>query len=84
MTGPRTQGEKVEYTVRLFPLGGYVGFPDEQSKFEKDDPNLLQARKTLNPESKTFHISGPHLVIMLLWPDVIKLAKLTCCHDASA
>jgi len=42
------QGEKVEYSLRLFPLGGYVAFPDDepasQSGFEPDDPDLLKNR----------------------------------------
>jgi membrane-associated protease RseP (regulator of RpoE activity) len=40
------QGSQTEYALRLFPLGGYVGFPDndEESTIPDDDPNLLKNR----------------------------------------
>lgn len=40
------QGQQTEYAVRLFPLGGFVGFPehDEESLIRQDDPNLLKNR----------------------------------------
>lgn len=41
------QGPEVEYSLRLFPLGGYVAFPDDDptnSKYPADDPNLLKNR----------------------------------------
>lgn len=40
------QGPEVEYGVRAFPLGGFVGFPDDDpdSEIEPDDPNLLKNR----------------------------------------
>lgn len=36
----------MEYSLRLFPLGGYVGFPDDDpdSKIPADDPDLLRNR----------------------------------------
>ncbi len=36
----------MEYSLRAIPLGGYVGFPDgdPNSKYEKDDPDLLRNR----------------------------------------
>ena len=36
----------VEYALRLFPLGGYVGFPDDDPNcpYPEDDPNLLRNR----------------------------------------
>ena len=36
----------IEYSLRVFPLGGYVQFPDDdpESPFEPDDPNLLRNR----------------------------------------
>lgn len=37
----------MEYSFRLFPLGGYVAFPDDDpnnSKYPADDPNLLKNR----------------------------------------
>ncbi len=44
----RLQGERVEYSLRLIPLGGYVAFPedDPESKdgFPPDDPDLLKNR----------------------------------------
>lgn len=40
------QGSEVEYGVRAFPLGGFVGFPDDDpdSEIPSDDPNLLKNR----------------------------------------
>ena len=40
------QGPEVEYGVRAFPLGGFVGFPDDDpdSEIPQDDPNLLKNR----------------------------------------
>jgi membrane-associated protease RseP (regulator of RpoE activity) len=51
------QGKEVEYAVRAFPLGGYVAFPDdeEDSKFAKDDPNLLRNRP---PKDRAIVISA--------------------------
>ena len=44
------QGSETEYAVRAFPLGGFVGFPDDDpdSTFEPDDPNLLRNRPALD------------------------------------
>ncbi|MBR8831904.1 MAG: Metalloprotease MmpA [Chroococcopsis gigantea SAG 12.99] len=41
------QGKETEYALRAIPLGGYVGFPDddpESSNIPLDDPNLLKNR----------------------------------------
>ena len=40
------QGTKTEYALRAFPLGGFVGFPDDDpdSDIAPDDPNLLRNR----------------------------------------
>lgn len=40
------KGKEVEYSLRAIPLGGYVGFPDDDpdSPYEKDDPDLLRNR----------------------------------------
>jgi len=40
------QGSRTEYALRLFPLGGFVGFPDndEESTIPDDDPDLLKNR----------------------------------------
>jgi membrane-associated protease RseP (regulator of RpoE activity) len=42
----RYQGKETEYAIRALPLGGYVGFPDddERSPYPPDDPNLLKNR----------------------------------------
>ncbi len=42
----RYQGPETEYALRAIPLGGFVGFPDEDpdSDIPADDPNLLQNR----------------------------------------
>lgn len=44
------QGEKTEYAVRAFPLGGFVGFPDDDpdSTIPPDDPDLLRNRPVLD------------------------------------
>lgn len=44
------QGTETEYAVRAFPLGGYVGFPDDDpdSKIPPNDPNLLRNRPVLD------------------------------------
>jgi len=40
------QGPEVEYAVRAFPLGGFVGFPDDDpdSDVNPSDPNLMKNR----------------------------------------
>jgi membrane-associated protease RseP (regulator of RpoE activity) len=44
------QGPTTEYAVRAFPLGGFVGFPDDDpdSDIPADDPNLLRNRPILD------------------------------------
>jgi membrane-associated protease RseP (regulator of RpoE activity) len=44
------QGQETEYGLRAFPLGGYVGFPDDDpdSNIPPDDPNLLSNRPILD------------------------------------
>ena len=44
------QGSETEYAVRAIPLGGYVGFPDDdpESTIPPDDPNLLRNRPVLD------------------------------------
>ncbi|KGF73287.1 zinc metalloprotease [Neosynechococcus sphagnicola sy1] len=44
------QGPETEYALRGFPLGGYVGFPDDDpdSEIPPDDPNLLRNRPLLD------------------------------------
>jgi len=39
-------GKETEYAIRAFPLGGYVGFPDDDpdSDIPDDDPDLLRNR----------------------------------------
>jgi membrane-associated protease RseP (regulator of RpoE activity) len=40
------QGKEVQYAIRAIPLGGYVGFPDDDPERDipNDDPNLLRNR----------------------------------------
>ena len=40
------QGPETEYAIRAIPLGGFVGFPDDDpdSTIPPDDPNLLRNR----------------------------------------
>ncbi|WP_448525030.1 RIP metalloprotease RseP [Parathermosynechococcus lividus] len=44
------QGVQTEYALRLIPLGGYVGFPDDDpnSAVPASDPNLLSNRPILD------------------------------------
>ncbi|MBE9055336.1 RIP metalloprotease RseP [Sphaerospermopsis sp. LEGE 08334] len=44
------QGSQTEYTIRAFPLGGFVGFPDDDpdSEIPPNDPNLLRNRPILD------------------------------------
>lgn len=44
------QGSETEYAIRAFPLGGFVGFPDDDpdSKIPPNDPNLLGNRPILD------------------------------------
>jgi membrane-associated protease RseP (regulator of RpoE activity) len=44
------QGPETEYALRAFPLGGYVGFPDDDpdSEIPPDDPDLLRNRPILD------------------------------------
>lgn len=40
------QGPEVEYSIRAFPLGGFVGFPDDDpsNPYPSDDPDLFSNR----------------------------------------
>ncbi len=44
------QGSQTEYALRAFPLGGFVGFPDDDpdSTIPQDDPNLMKNRPVLD------------------------------------
>lgn len=44
------QGSQTEYAIRAFPLGGFVGFPDDDpdSDIPPNDPNLLRNRPILD------------------------------------
>lgn len=44
------QGQETEYAVRAIPLGGFVGFPDDDpdSKIPPTDPDLLRNRPILD------------------------------------
>jgi len=44
------QGTETEYAIRGIPLGGFVGFPDDDpdSKIPPNDPNLLRNRPVLD------------------------------------
>ncbi|PZD74193.1 Metalloprotease MmpA [Acaryochloris thomasi RCC1774] len=46
----RYQGPETEYALRSIPLGGYVGFPDDDpdSTLDPSDPNLLKNRPLLD------------------------------------
>ncbi|WP_055076121.1 RIP metalloprotease RseP [Pseudanabaena sp. 'Roaring Creek'] len=44
------QGKQTEYALRAIPLGGYVGFPDddEESDIPANDPNLMKNRPIMD------------------------------------
>jgi membrane-associated protease RseP (regulator of RpoE activity) len=44
------QGKQTEYAIRAFPLGGFVGFPDDdpESEIPPNDPDLLRNRPVLD------------------------------------
>ncbi len=44
------QGSQTEYALRAFPLGGFVGFPDDDpdSTIPPNDPNLMKNRPVLD------------------------------------
>ncbi|MBW4659878.1 MAG: RIP metalloprotease RseP [Drouetiella hepatica Uher 2000/2452] len=44
------QGAETEYAIRAIPLGGFVGFPDDdpESAIPPNDPNLLRNRPILD------------------------------------
>jgi membrane-associated protease RseP (regulator of RpoE activity) len=44
------QGKETEYALRAIPLGGYVGFPDddEESDIPANDPNLMKNRPIID------------------------------------
>lgn len=44
------QGQNTEYAIRAIPLGGFVGFPDDdpESTIPKNDPDLLRNRPILD------------------------------------
>ena len=44
------QGSQTEYAIRAIPLGGFVGFPDDDpdSEIPLDDPNLMRNRPVLD------------------------------------
>ncbi|MBD3884399.1 RIP metalloprotease RseP [Phormidium tenue FACHB-886] len=44
------QGKETEYALRAIPLGGFVGFPDDDpdSEIPPNDPNLLKNRPILD------------------------------------
>ena len=44
------QGKETEYALRAFPLGGFVGFPDDDpdSDIPPNHPNLMRNRPVLD------------------------------------
>lgn len=76
------QRNDVEYSLRAIPLGGFVGFPgdepdteEKESKYPKDDPDLLQNRPILD---RALVISGG-VVFNIIFAYSILLTQV-CCH----
>lgn len=69
----RYKGEVVEYSIRAFPFGGFVAFPDEsemdsqttgedKQRFAKDDPDLLNNR----PVRDRFFVIGAGVIANMI------------------
>jgi membrane-associated protease RseP (regulator of RpoE activity) len=68
------QGAQTEYALRALPLGGFVGFPDDDpdSTIPPDDPNLLRNRPVLD---RTIVISAG-VIANLLFAYFVLVAQL--------
>jgi membrane-associated protease RseP (regulator of RpoE activity) len=68
------QGKQTEYALRLLPLGGFVGFPDDdpESTIAKDDPNLLRNRPIMDRAI----VIGAGVVANLLFAYLVLVAQV--------
>jgi hypothetical protein len=73
------QRGEVEYSLRAIPLGGYVAFPDDDTKssYASDDPDLLQNR---NVAQRAVVISAG-VVANVLFALAILFAQV-CCSES--
>ena len=74
------QGKEVEYSLRAIPLGGYVGFPDDDpdSPYPKDDPDLLRNR----PVGQRALVISAGIIANVVLAYSVLLAQVTqlACH----
>ena len=69
------QGPETEYAIRAIPLGGFVGFPDDDpdSEIPPDDPDLLSNRPILD---RAIVISAG-VIANLIFAYVVLVGQLT-------
>ena len=73
------QGKEVEYSLRAIPLGGYVGFPDDDpdSPYPKDDPDLLRNR----PVGQRALVISAGIIANVILAYSVLLAQVSRVHD---
>ena len=73
------QGKEVEYSLRAIPLGGYVGFPDDDpdSPYPKDDPDLLRNR----PVGQRALVISAGIIANVVLAYSVLLAQVSRVHD---
>ncbi len=55
----------VTFSLRALPLGGFVSFPDDESKVDSDDPNLMRNRPI--PQRAIVISAGVIANLLLAW-----------------
>ncbi len=58
----RRQGDKVQYSLNLIPLGGYVAFPEELSEEEEREEEARRAAKGKKEEKEEKEEVGANLI----------------------
>ena len=61
----KKQFRGVTYSLRAFPLGGYVSFPDEENDISLDDPDLMRNRSI--PQRAIVISAGVIANLLLAW-----------------
>ena len=71
--------KNITYSLRAFPLGGFVSFPDEElNNIDPKDPNLLKNRPVFSVQYHPESNPGPqdsHYLFKQFINEVIKNAK---------